>query len=113
MFSWTLPRWFAEQRRAGDLARPLEQRFHGREPLLDREGRILRQRALRAGADLPLEDVRVPLGGFLAAHPHVRLDVVISDGPVDIVVAGFDARIQLGEVIDGDMIAVPVTVDSG
>jgi DNA-binding transcriptional LysR family regulator len=54
---------------------------------------------------------RLPLAGFLTAHPHVRLDVVVSDAVVDIVAAGFDAGIQLGEVIDRDMIAVPVTGD--
>lgn len=51
------------------------------------------------------------LAGFLGAHPHVRLDVVVSDAPVDIVAEGFDAAIQLGEVIDRDMIAVPLTGD--
>ena len=54
---------------------------------------------------------RLPLADFLAAHVHVRLDVVVSDAVVDIVAAGFDAGIQLGEVIDRDMIAVPVTGD--
>ncbi|HWE43093.1 MAG TPA: LysR family transcriptional regulator [Gemmatimonadaceae bacterium] len=48
---------------------------------------------------------------FLKANPHVRLDVVASDAAVDIVAEGFDAGIQLGEVIDKDMIAVPVTGD--
>ena len=48
---------------------------------------------------------------FLIAHPHVRLDVVASDAAVDIVAEGYDAGIQLGEVIDRDMIAVPVTGD--
>ncbi|MCC6928368.1 MAG: LysR family transcriptional regulator [Gemmatimonadaceae bacterium] len=48
---------------------------------------------------------------FLATHPHVRLDLTISDAPVDIVAAGFDAGVQLGETIDKDMIAVPVTGD--
>ena len=54
---------------------------------------------------------RLPLAGFLADHRHVSLDVVVSDAVVDIVTAGFDAGIQLGEVIDRDMIAVPVTGD--
>jgi DNA-binding transcriptional LysR family regulator len=54
---------------------------------------------------------RLPLADFLATHPHVRLDVVVSDAVVDIVAAGFDAGIQLGETIDRDMIAVPVTGD--
>jgi DNA-binding transcriptional LysR family regulator len=48
---------------------------------------------------------------FMRAHPHVRLDIVASDAPVDIVAEGYDAGIQLGEVIDKDMIAVPVTGD--
>lgn len=51
------------------------------------------------------------LAGFLAAHPHVDLDVVVSDTPVDIVAAGYDAGLRLGEVIDKDMIAVPVSGD--
>ena len=54
---------------------------------------------------------RLPLADFLAAHPHVGLDVVVSDAVVDIVSAGYDAGIQLGETIDRDMIAVPVTGD--
>jgi DNA-binding transcriptional LysR family regulator len=51
------------------------------------------------------------LAGFLTEHPHVQLDLVVSDAAVDIVAQGFDAGIQLGEVIDKDMIAVPVTGD--
>ena len=51
------------------------------------------------------------LTGFLTNHPHIQLDLVLSDAPVDIVAEGFDAGIQLGEVIDKDMIAVPVTGD--
>jgi DNA-binding transcriptional LysR family regulator len=49
--------------------------------------------------------------GFLTEYPHVRLDLVVSDAPVDIVARGFDAGIQLGEVIDKDMIAVALTGD--
>jgi DNA-binding transcriptional LysR family regulator len=51
------------------------------------------------------------LSGFLAEHPHIQLDLTVSDVPVDIVADGYDAGIQLGEVIDKDMIAVPVTGD--
>jgi DNA-binding transcriptional LysR family regulator len=51
------------------------------------------------------------LADFLTAHPHVTLDLVVSDAIVDIVAEGYDAGIQLGEVIDRDMIAVPVTGD--
>ena len=51
------------------------------------------------------------LSGFLTAYPHIQLDLVVSDAPVDIVAEGYDAGIQLGEVIDQDMLAVPVTGD--
>jgi DNA-binding transcriptional LysR family regulator len=51
------------------------------------------------------------LAGFLEVHPHVRLDLFVSDEPVDIVAEGYDGGIRLGEVIDRDMIAVPVSGD--
>lgn len=51
------------------------------------------------------------LTGFLSEHPQVRLDLVVSDAAVDIVAERFDAGIQLGEVIDKDMIAIPLTGD--
>ena len=51
------------------------------------------------------------LADFLSAHPQLRLDVLVSDQPIDIVAEGFDAGIRLGEVIDRDMIAVPVSGD--
>lgn len=51
------------------------------------------------------------LARFLETYPHVQLDLVVSDSPVDIVADGYDAGIQLGEVIDKDMIAVAVTGD--
>ena len=51
------------------------------------------------------------LAGFLAEYPRVVLDVATSQAPVDIVADGYDAGIQLGEVIDRDMIAVPVSGD--
>lgn len=51
------------------------------------------------------------LAEFLTLHPKVSLDLVVSDAVGDIVADGYDAGIQLGEVIDRDMIAVPVTGD--
>jgi len=41
----------------------------------------------------------------------VRLDLAVSESPVDIVAAGYDAGVRLGEVIDREMIAVPVSGD--
>lgn len=49
------------------------------------------------------------LEGFLRAFPEVRLDIIVGRGPADIVAGGFDAGVQLGELIDQDMIAVPAS----
>jgi DNA-binding transcriptional LysR family regulator len=49
------------------------------------------------------------LASFLAAHPEVALDVTISDEEFDVVAEGFDAGVRLGEVIERDMVAVPVS----
>lgn len=49
------------------------------------------------------------LTAFAEAYPDIVLDVVTVTGPVDLVAGEFDAGIQLGEYIQKDMIAVPVT----
>lgn len=49
------------------------------------------------------------LASFIAANPHVELDITLTDEAFDIVEQGFDAGVQLGEVIAKDMIAVPVS----
>ncbi|MFE0015502.1 LysR family transcriptional regulator [Mesorhizobium sp. NPDC059054] len=51
------------------------------------------------------------LAGFLAAHPQVRLDITITDAEFDIVAEGYDAGVRLGEVIEQDMVAVPVSAE--
>lgn len=51
------------------------------------------------------------LAGFLQAQPHVQLDLFINDEALDIVKEGYDGGIRLGEVIDRDMIAVPISGD--
>jgi DNA-binding transcriptional LysR family regulator len=61
------------------------------------------------GAELFLRDEL--LAEFLTAHRHIRLDIAVSNEIRDIVGKGYDAGIQLGEVIDRDMIAVPVSGD--
>jgi DNA-binding transcriptional LysR family regulator len=49
------------------------------------------------------------LAGFLAAYPDIRLDITVTDEEFDIVAEGFDAGVRLGEVIEQDMIAIPVS----
>jgi DNA-binding transcriptional LysR family regulator len=51
------------------------------------------------------------LAGFTQAYPGVQLDVTVTDEEFDIVAEGYDAGIRLGEVIEQDMIAVPVSGD--
>jgi len=51
------------------------------------------------------------LAGFLAAYPDIQLDITVTDEEFDIVAEGFDAGVRLGEVIEQDMIAVPVSAE--
>lgn len=51
------------------------------------------------------------LAGFVEAYPDIELDVLITDDEFDIVAGGYDAGVRLGEVIEQDMIAVPVSGD--
>ncbi len=48
------------------------------------------------------------LSPFLAAHPHIRVEVTAQDELVDILAAGCDAGIRYEETLDKDMIAVPI-----
>lgn len=49
------------------------------------------------------------LASFAAANPAVTIDIVVSDDEFDIVAAGYDAGVRLGDVIEKGMIAVPLT----
>ncbi|QCM11842.1 LysR family transcriptional regulator [Agrobacterium tumefaciens] len=49
------------------------------------------------------------IASFAAAYPGVTIDVTVTDEEFDIVAAGYDAGIRLGEVIEQDMIAIPLT----
>ncbi|MCB8819429.1 LysR family transcriptional regulator [Microvirga rosea] len=49
------------------------------------------------------------LAGFLATYPNISLDITVTDEVFDIVAEGFDAGVRLGEVIERDMIAIPVS----
>lgn len=51
------------------------------------------------------------LAQFALAYPEIILEVTSSNDPVDLVAGEYDAGVQLGEFIQRDMIAVPVTRD--
>ncbi len=48
------------------------------------------------------------LAAFAAACPGVTIDVTVTDEEFDIVAAGYDAGVRLGEVIEQDMVAIPL-----
>lgn len=49
------------------------------------------------------------LARFADTFPTIQIDVTVTDEEFDIVAEGYDAGVRLGEVIDQDMIAVPVS----
>lgn len=49
------------------------------------------------------------IASFAEAYPGVTLDITVTDDEADIVGAGFDAGVRLGEVIEQDMVAIPIT----
>jgi DNA-binding transcriptional LysR family regulator len=51
------------------------------------------------------------LAQFARTYPEIVLEVTSSNDPVDLVAGEFDAGVQIGEFIQRDMIAVPVTRD--
>ncbi|MEH2556051.1 DNA-binding transcriptional LysR family regulator [Bradyrhizobium algeriense] len=51
------------------------------------------------------------LASFTHAHPAVQIDITVTDEEFDIVAEGYDAGVRLGEVIEQDLIAVPVSGD--
>ena len=48
---------------------------------------------------------------FVAAYPDIIIDVTVTDEEFDIVGEGYDAGVRLGEVIEQDMIAIPITAN--
>ncbi|MEO5758133.1 MAG: LysR substrate-binding domain-containing protein [Mesorhizobium sp.] len=45
---------------------------------------------------------------FLAAYPDIRLEVIADDALVDVLAVGCDAGIRYGELLEQDMIAIPI-----
>lgn len=48
------------------------------------------------------------LPGFLAAYPEIQVEIVAQDNFVDLLAAGCDAGIRYDELLEQDMIAVPI-----
>lgn len=49
------------------------------------------------------------VASFAEAYPGIRIDVTVTDAAdLNIVADGFDAGVRLGEVVEQDMVAVPI-----
>ncbi|WP_374518701.1 LysR family transcriptional regulator [Undibacterium squillarum] len=73
----------------------------GKEP-----GGLIRLTTSRPAARLLIEP---HLGEFLRRYPKLRLELDLDDGMSNIFAEGMDAGIRLGESLDPNVVAVPVT----
>jgi DNA-binding transcriptional LysR family regulator len=87
---------FEELVAASEVARGLGQRPAG----------LLRLTAPRAVVPIVLQPL---IASFCKAYPEVSVEVVASGKLIDLAAEGFDAGIRLGQFIDADMIAMPLT----
>lgn len=76
------------------------------ESLRDRPAGVLRVHMPSAPAAAYLEPL---LGRFHAMYPDVVLDVTVEDSVPDIVEAGYDVGVRLGESLEADMVAVKLS----
>jgi DNA-binding transcriptional LysR family regulator len=67
---------------------------------------VLRLNAPRMALPLAITPVIVAMGRL---YPELTIEVAADEGLVDIVTAGFDAGVRLGEMIAQDMVAVRLT----
>lgn len=67
---------------------------------------VLRINAPRVALQMGLVPI---LSDMASAHPGLTVEIVTDDALTDVVAAGFDAGIRLGEMIAADMVAVRMT----
>jgi DNA-binding transcriptional LysR family regulator len=87
---------FEELVAAGADARDLGQRAHG----------LLRLSVPPAVIQILLEPL---LASFARAYPEIEVEISANAERVDLAASGFDAGIRMGQFIDGDMVAVPLS----
>jgi DNA-binding transcriptional LysR family regulator len=87
---------FEELVAASEVARGLGQRPAG----------LLRLSVPRAVVPILLEPL---LASFCQAYPEIEVEIAASNELIDLAAEGFDAGIRLGQFIDADMVAVPLT----
>ncbi|WP_434111899.1 LysR family transcriptional regulator [Paraburkholderia caffeinilytica] len=87
---------FEELVAASDVARGLGQRPAG----------LLRLSVPRAVVPILLEPL---IASFCQAYPEVEVEIAASKELIDLAAEGFDAGIRLGQFVDADMVAIPLT----
>ncbi|MGF6598738.1 DNA-binding transcriptional LysR family regulator [Paraburkholderia sp. GAS448] len=87
---------FEELVAASQVARGLGQRPAG----------LLRLSVPRAVVPILLEPL---IASFCQAYPEVEVEIATSKELIDLAAEGFDAGIRLGQFVDADMVAVPLT----
>lgn len=74
--------------------------------LRDRPAGLLRITVSRTTSQLVFEPL---LAAFLDQYPDIKVELRVDDGLADIVKDELDAGVRLGEKLDKEMIAVPIT----
>ena len=90
------------------IAAPLRELHAAAEDLggdADKPSGLLRLNVARAAY---MTVMRPAIAAFLAAHPDIQVEMVIENVVVDIIARGFDAGIRFADLVDRDMVAVPV-----
>ena len=63
---------------------------------------------ITAGEHAAISILQPALRRFLPTHPDMKVEITVEYGLVDIVAAGYDAGVRLGEQVAKDMIAVRI-----
>lgn len=63
---------------------------------------------IAAGEHAAIAALQPALRRFLPDHPDIKVEIIVDYGLVDIVAAGYDAGVRLGEQVAKDMIAVRI-----
>ena len=63
---------------------------------------------ITAGEHPAISVLQPALRKFLPGHPDIKVEIIVDHGLTDIVAAGYDAGVRLGEQVAKDMIAVRV-----
>ena len=70
------------------------------------QGRPVGAVRLHSSRSAARQFVEPVLGRFQAAYPDIVLDLTVDDAVINIVEAGYDAGMRLGELLDNDMVAL-------